>query len=164
MNLFWDCSLSLIRSTRGGAHKFLYDCLKFGRCTQTQRTYQCQNKWEKSSIKLYLNFLIYIVALFLLWVRIYNSEVHLLQMLCRPATCLIPSISRSHAVPTKSLWFSNYGAYGKLEGKDEIISIVLHPPDERCKILNLDAKTLLIPHSLLCHTADTIYGHKNWEH
>ena len=113
---------------------------------------------------MFLNFLIYIVALFLLWVRIYNSEVQLLQMLWRPATCLIPCISRSHTVPTKSLWVSNYGAYGKLEGKDEIISIVLHPPDERRKILNLDAKTLLIPHSLLRHTADTIYGHENCEH
>ena len=42
----------------------------------------------------------------------------------RPATCLIPSISRSHAVPTKSLWFSNYGVYGKLEGKAETTSSI----------------------------------------
>ena len=35
------------------------------------------------------------------------------------------SITRQHTVPTKKLRFSNYG---ELQGKDEVIFIILNPP------------------------------------
>ena len=36
------------------------------------------------------------------------------------------SINRQHIVPTKNLRFSNYG---ELQGKDEVIFIILNPPE-----------------------------------